>query len=372
MDSTTIKIWEMVTGNMLEWSFAHPAMVVSLAFSPLATHIITAMEDSSAWMWDLTDGSLVAAVYCHEIMSAVFLGDHLKAILQGPLHLQLWDTTYYGPTTPLYDTNTPFEEPLMMSSDRSRLLCGRTVYLVGTVAPTTLQKSFDLPSECDVGVFSPDGRYVACWAKHLPSRISVVAVTDGSSKCEIECSYGRPFASVAFNVESTHLLVLLENSSVHIWDLSNPPRPTKVLPILFPKDPTLLQSRLRDGWLLGEDGQPLIWLPDSMQKVRLLSAYRHGRLVLEDTNGGPIVLDMADYLKIPQAAGGWRDGDVEILGSNNEASVLHRCAIPHSYGYSVLLTWVIPGVTSLWTCHAISGFPAGSWEEAPCCPRVLV
>ncbi|KAH7918287.1 hypothetical protein BV22DRAFT_1041863 [Leucogyrophana mollusca] len=70
-----------------------------------------------------------------------------------------------------------------------------------------------------------------------------------------------------------------------------------------------------NGWLTGEDGQRLLWIPDEMRRVKLLTARRHGRLVLgratDDESSALIVLDMSDYLTIPQVArmeGGWRAG----------------------------------------------------------------
>ncbi|KAH7918511.1 hypothetical protein BV22DRAFT_1100410 [Leucogyrophana mollusca] len=335
----TVQVWDKATGTIMEQSSKDLGNIIYLAFSPLAIHVIC-VSLTSAWIWgpglvgdDLVTICLGGHSLAGVLKSAAFLGNHTRVLLIGRSCIQLWDTSA-SPSL----RNTVFAEPWtvrdgLLSPDGSQLLFDNGLYLVGAgTSLAQIHRSFDL-QRSNHAIFSSDSRYVVQWWSYddvgnTPS-VEITDVSDGSCMCWLTPPYcGAHIDSVVLSSDCSRLVALFTNGDIRIWPLGDLPRLTQgrlVSTSSFPRNsifPLAGQSRIGyDGWLVGEDGQRLLWLPDDMRRVKLLTVRQHGRLVLERATGrgsAPIVLDMSDYLTVPQVAQGWREGGVQVCDTDAE------------------------------------------------------
>ncbi|KAH7929810.1 YVTN repeat-like/Quino protein amine dehydrogenase [Leucogyrophana mollusca] len=341
----TVQVWDKATGTIMEHSSKHLGNIVYLAFSPLANHVIC-VSPTSAWIWGLVDDDLVT-IYSGDRLnagdsesggfkSAAFLGSHAKGLLIGRDDLRVWDTSA---SPSLCDTALAGRRPhsnVLLSPDGSQVLINNALYLVDTATLLTqIHKSFDLQWSDSATIFSSDSRYLAQWRyHHIESLYSaeITDVSDGSCMCRLTSPYsefgGEHTGSVLLSPDCSRLIALFTNGDICVWHLGELPHLTQerlVSSSSFPRDslfPALHRSPIgNDGWLMGKDGQRLLWIPDEMRRVKLLTARRHGRLVLGRATyeaSAPIVLDMSDYLTVPQVAQGWREGGVRIYDNRDE------------------------------------------------------
>ncbi|KAH7918285.1 WD40 repeat-like protein [Leucogyrophana mollusca] len=348
----TVQVWDKTTGTINELSSKDLGDIIYLAFSPLANHIVC-IGERSAGIWGLVDGDLVMISSgghsnARELKSAAFLGSHTKILLIGERDVQIWDTS----ASPSNRPNTVLAEPWLyskslLSPDGSQLLFNNRLYLVDTATSSTqIHKSFDL-QRSDGAIFSSDSRYVVQrrydHLENTPS-VEITDVSDGSCMCLLTSEYyGVHTDSILFRSDCSRLVALFTHGDIRVWHLGELPHltqrrleSTSSFPhnSLFPLSGQFHTSLHRfacknDGWLIGEDGERLLWLPDEMRAVKLLTARRHGRLVLERASGegsAPIVLDMSDYLTVPQVARGWREGGVHICDTDDEVEFLRAVA----------------------------------------------
>ncbi|KAH7919326.1 hypothetical protein BV22DRAFT_1075393 [Leucogyrophana mollusca] len=356
----TVQVWDKATGTIMEQSLKHFG-IIYLAFSPLANHVVC-VSPTSAWIWGLVDDDLVTICSgdrlnagdseSGDFESAAFLGSHAKVLLIGRDDLRVWDTSA---SPSLCDTVLARRQPhtnVLLSPDGSRLLFNNALYLVDAATSLTqIHRSFSL-EWTNGAIFLSDSRYVAQWW-HWSSSVEITDVSDGSCMCRLTSPYyqfgGEHTGSVLLSPDCSRLIALFTNGDICVWHLGELPHLAQgrlVSSSSFPRDylfPVLkLSSKILtggpstirdDGWLIGEDGQRLLWLPNEMRRVKLLTARRHGRLVLEratDEAGAPIVLDMSDYLTVPQVAQGWREGGVQVCDNRDE--VEFRRAVAYMEG----------------------------------------
>jgi WD40 repeat protein len=176
--------------------------------------------------------------------------------------------------------------------------------------------------------FSPDGNYLAYF--NGPA-LAILDVATGSivgqpMKFYLDDYVGMPSPKqiLSFSPDSTRLLVLLKDGNVRILDIAK--LPTSITSS-YPPHNLLIQRNHRstfwDGWFRGETGERLIWLPDGMRHVLLAAGKECHRLILKRDDGDITVLDMDDYLKVPQARDSWRKAGVRWTDNEAEVSVAH-------------------------------------------------
>ncbi|KAH7920285.1 hypothetical protein BV22DRAFT_813037 [Leucogyrophana mollusca] len=298
---------------------------------------VSCVSRTSAWIWGLVGDDLV--MICsggHSnvdvLKSAACLGGHTKVLLIRESSVQLWDASASPSLRNVVRAMTYPPPDALLSPDGSRLLFDNGLYLVDTAPSLTqIHKGLHLQWNHNA-IFSSDSHYVARWGfnhkENTPS-VEITDVSDGSCICRLTSPYYQAHTgSILLSPDCRRFAALFSNGDIRVWHLGDLPHVTQgrlVSNSSFPRSsiyPLYGQSCIgRDGWLIGEDGQRLLWIPDEMRTVKLLTARRHGRLVLEcarDEAMTPIVLDMSDYLTVPQVARGWKEGGVQICDSDAE------------------------------------------------------
>ncbi|KAJ7255287.1 hypothetical protein C8J57DRAFT_1721846 [Mycena rebaudengoi] len=126
----------------------------------------------------------------------------------------------------------------------------------------------------------------------------------------------------AFPSDSKSLTVLFANSAIALYDLAH--LESDALVVLYnspPENPIHVQrNSMRNstdagpidasGWLYGYTGKRILWLTPMKRKIWAATG-RH--LILEDTHGQLVIIDLVDYLKShPQVNRAWRPGGFRV------------------------------------------------------------
>ncbi|KAJ7255291.1 hypothetical protein C8J57DRAFT_1518224 [Mycena rebaudengoi] len=216
---------------------------------------------------------------------------------------------------------TPVEEQhitIPHSTDRAKLASisvTTTITVIDTTTGLIIRPLFTCqnadirPSALE---YSPDGTLVACVTRD----------------------------AFAFPSDSKSLTVLFANSAIALYDLAHLESDALVVLYTFPPaNPFHVQRpsmRGTDagpidasGWLYGYTGKRILWLPPMKRKIWAATGRQ---LILEDTHGQLVIIDLADYLKShPQVNRAWRPGGFRVESdsstSDELAMAVHRVNI---------------------------------------------
>jgi WD40 repeat protein len=89
----TARVWDAATGKPLTSPLEHQAQVVSAAFSPDGTRVVTASLDKTARVWDAATGKPLTSLLAHQgvVQSAAFSPDGTRVVTASGDHAQVWD-----------------------------------------------------------------------------------------------------------------------------------------------------------------------------------------------------------------------------------------------------------------------------------------
>ena len=74
-DDRTVRIWDLVTGDVLAVMSGHAASVSAAAFCLDYLHAVSAAEDMTVKLWRLSDGTCLGSVTCESPMANCLITD---------------------------------------------------------------------------------------------------------------------------------------------------------------------------------------------------------------------------------------------------------------------------------------------------------
>lgn len=137
VDDRTPRLWDAATGKEIAVLRGHEAGVVSAAFSPDGTRVVTASEDRTARLWDAATGKVIAVLRGHEkgVNGAAFSPDGTRVVTASDdTTVRLWDTASGGAIA-------------IISGDENPL---------------------------DIAAFSPDGTRIVTATRHLADSPAII------------------------------------------------------------------------------------------------------------------------------------------------------------------------------------------------------
>ncbi len=199
---------------------SHEDIVWSAAFSPDGTRIVTASEDKTARLWNVTTGVQIGEPLRHKdrVQSAAFSPDGTRIVTAS------WDST-----ARLWDaaTGMPIGEPMRhegdvwsaaFSSDGTRIVTAswdRTARLWDGTTGAPIAEAMRHKDSVLSAAFSPDGTRIVTASWDNTARIWDAAT--GAPVGE-SMRHEERVTSAAFSPDGTRIAVVSEDPTVHIWD----------------------------------------------------------------------------------------------------------------------------------------------------------
>ncbi len=214
---STAKIWNAVSGNLLDDLTGHTGYIYGGTFSNDGEKIITASADSTAKIWDVASGKLITTLRGHTgpVYSAVFSPDGKKIVTaSGDKTAKIWDASSGKVIFNLRkDTNAIYSAAF--SADGKKVLTtsynDARIWDVATGAMMFNLK--EEQNEVYSAAFSFDGEKVltTCY-----DGIRVWDVSSGRKLSDIKDSYSF---YAAFSPDGNEIVTASLDSTIKIWDV---------------------------------------------------------------------------------------------------------------------------------------------------------
>lgn len=209
----TIAIKKLSTGETSTKFKAHEASIFSIDISKDGTLALTAADDSTMSVWNLSDNSLITSVTLEKNETkAVFLAQ---------------DSLIYAPTTgivsAIYSDETPTITPgvrngaFAISPDRSLIQRDHMLFSVSTGELVIAGKSSFVTELA--GAISPDNKYFALGSNE--SKVMILSAETGEVVATLERAGLALIKSLAFSSDSKKLLIGSSGGYAGLWDFLN-------------------------------------------------------------------------------------------------------------------------------------------------------
>ena len=259
----TVKIWNMISGEYTSLT-SHSEPVTSVKFSPAGRFIASASRDRTIHVWDIENGGLATDPFVgHEkwINSIAYSPDGLKIVSgSNDKTVRIWDATNGHQLSVLKGHPEPVNS-VKFSCDGSRIVSGS-----GLISPFDESGSivvWDARSgeaickpitryKGHIGAvsFSPDGGLVLSGTKD-----GVIRAWDAFTGALSTSFKGHTglINSICFFEDGKRFASASDDETIRIWALDGD------------SDNTIKQQRNMDGWVIGEKGELLMWLPPEIR-----------------------------------------------------------------------------------------------------------
>ena len=257
----TIRLWDAITGDFTSLT-GHEGAVLSVVFSPSGKHIASGSRDRKIRIWDVqTCKPFLKPFEGHEddIQSIVYSLDGTK-IVSGSLDttVRIWDSTN-GELLSVLKGCTFGIHCVAISPDGSLIASGsgdlideksgeilawdaKSGKVVWGTSERHKKKVLSIR-------FSPDGKWLLSG-----SRDTTICIMDAVTGDLFRIFRGHtgPVNSVCFLPGSGDFVSSSDDGTLRSWTLNDKP------------DDIEWQQRNKDGWVIGKNGELLIWLPPDL------------------------------------------------------------------------------------------------------------
>jgi len=228
---STARVWNAATGDELVALPGHEREVVSAAFSPYGTRIVTASRDSTARVWDATSGSELVILPGHggEVVSAAFSPDGIRIVTAS--HdgtARVWDATTGDELVilPDHEREVVFAafspdgtHILTVSTDRTARVwdaaAGDELFVLRGRESTTVSGTLRLRASGVLSAaFSPDGMRIV-----TASEDDAVRVWDAATGDELRVLRGHngSVESAAFSPDGMRIVTASRDGTARVW-----------------------------------------------------------------------------------------------------------------------------------------------------------
>ncbi|KAN0075185.1 hypothetical protein V8E54_007796 [Elaphomyces granulatus] len=219
---STVRIWDITTGQADQTLTGHSDLVTSVAFSPDGKKVVSGSSDRTVRVWDITTGQADQALTGHsvEVTSVAFSPDGKKVVSGSyDLTVRVWNIT----TGQADQTLTGHSDEVMsvaFSPDGKKVVSGSGDSTVRVWDITTGQADQTLTGHSDVVrsvAFSPDGKKVVSGC--YDSTVRVWDITTGQADQTLT-GHSDKVSSVAFSPDGKKVVSGSGDSTVRVWDIT--------------------------------------------------------------------------------------------------------------------------------------------------------
>jgi len=213
----TIKLWDMQTGGVVKTFEGHTGCVLSVSISGDCTKIVSGSDDKIICVWYIQSGFCQCVEQQeHKVLSVCFFPlDPQRYISISGGKIQEWNTNYNQGIAKYNGSCATF------SCDGTKLiLCNKAVVQVQSFDSRAVVAQFCVDNNnTNYCCFSPDGKLVAVAAGH----IAYVWNIANPEPCLIETFIGHTsdITSLVFS-SPTSLISISQDQSIKFWQISAP------------------------------------------------------------------------------------------------------------------------------------------------------
>jgi WD40 repeat protein len=308
-EDKTAKIWEVSTGRLLANLVGHTFGVTSAVFSPDGTKVVTASNDKTAKIWEVATGHLLINLEGHTfyINSAVFSPDGTKVVTaSGDSTAKIWDAST-GHLLANFKEHKDIVTSAVFNPDGTKVLTtsfDKTAKIWEVVTGHLLINLEEHNFYINSAVFSPDG--------------TRVVTTSGEKTAKI------------WDASTGHLLTTLKGHTSGVSSAVFSPDGTKVITASF--DSTAKIWVAATGQLLAnlkehsDNVASAIFSPDG---IKVLTASRDNTAKIWDAATGHLLVNFAGHTSVVKSAVFSSDGTKVVTASFDYTAKIWDATIGH-------------------------------------------
>jgi WD40 repeat protein len=217
---TTARLWDAQTGTEIAVLRGHASILPSAAFSPDGSRIVTASVDKTARIWDASTGKQIAVLRGHEnqVLSAAFSPDGSRIVTASDdKTARIWDAATAKEIAVLRGHEGSVESAAF-SPDGSRIVTASSdqtarVWDAQTATEIAVLRGHD--GEVTSATFSPDGSRIVTAFQERTARI-----WDAATATEIAVLRGHEniVRSAAFSPDGSRIVTASVDKTARVWD----------------------------------------------------------------------------------------------------------------------------------------------------------
>ena len=330
----TIHIWNAQTGNAIGEPVKVPASrITSIGFSLDGTKLVSESIDNvthSIRIWDIERAVPVRELHrpMESVRSFFCSPDCTRVIVtheQGG-GIEIWNVVE-GSMVGNVQGGACWIKSVEISPDGSRMVVvpsegeiqlwdvpGRSLVKIFPSTPIFLHHL----QSTSWAIFSQDGSRIAYeYSGREAAQVYIIDAATGAAIGDPFFSYIRQANSILSSDCSRMLYVPYDMRAFAVWDFKCGDRSAQDT-YRFP--PYLMMNHLNhveDGWLRGETGGKLLWVPSDEKGVWCIMP---GRVILGHETGKLVIVDVEDYSKLPPVHYGWR-GQVRYVNDPRDVQL---------------------------------------------------
>jgi len=228
---STARVWDAATGQPLTGPLVHEGPVLRAAFSPDGTRVVTASRDGTARVWDAATGQPLTGALAHQgaVLRAAFSPDGRRVVTaSGDRTARVWDAATGEPLTGAL-AHQGAVMSAAFSPDGRRVVTAsedRTARVWDAATGVPLTGALEHQGVVRSAAFSPDGRRVVTASEDRAARVWDAATgkpLTGALEHE-----GRVL-SAAFSPDGRRVVTASEDRTARVWDAATGERLTGAL-----------------------------------------------------------------------------------------------------------------------------------------------
>ncbi|KAB5593572.1 hypothetical protein CTheo_2961 [Ceratobasidium theobromae] len=270
----TIRVWNAQDGTLATQCLkGHTAAVYSVAFSPDGTRLVSSSHDLTLRIWSSRKGELVAGPFEGHtgIPTSVAFSPNGERIVSGSYDrtLRVWDISNGTVISNSFHGHTDSVMSVAFSLNGLHIASGSidcTVRLWNTDDGTLVTDPFiGHTGVVDSVAFSPDGAWVVSGSGDRTIR--VWNTLNGALIAGPFHGHADRVTSVAFLADGAHIVSGSTDHAIRVWDIrssSHASNINNVVPHKYIRPSAAHYGGwiiADDGWIVGEGGRLLFWVP---------------------------------------------------------------------------------------------------------------